>query len=179
MKTFSASIIPAACRVVPVLLWLSVSPPGIAADTARLASLESFDYAEPKLFTGTLYEIGSERKKILYTFRRTATGSIKPVEFQTYSGNLMNSASYRSALSFSIVSRAEVAVSTLNSPPRSRKTLVTSKALIRHQHIRLRSWRPPVSGTKPSIFPSFFNIDNGVCPALLRSREILSKKLPE
>ena len=35
----------------------------------------AFDYAEPRLFTGTLYEIGSDRKKALYTFRRTATRS--------------------------------------------------------------------------------------------------------
>jgi hypothetical protein len=66
----------------PVLLWLSISPAGFAADTARLASLESFDYAEPKLFTGTLYEIGSDRKTILYTFRRTATSSNSTVHVE-------------------------------------------------------------------------------------------------
>ena len=66
MKTFSVSI---------VLLWLSVIPAGLAADAALPASLESFDYAKPKLLTGTLYEIGSDRKKVLFTFRRTAIGS--------------------------------------------------------------------------------------------------------
>ena len=66
MKTFSVSI---------VLLWLSFVPMAFAADAALPTSLESYDYAEPKLFTGTLYEIGSDRKKALYTFRRTATHS--------------------------------------------------------------------------------------------------------
>ena len=75
MKTFYVSIVLAACRVVPVTLGLSALPAGFAADAASPASLESFDYAEPKLFTGTLYEIGSDRKKVLFTFRRTAIGS--------------------------------------------------------------------------------------------------------
>ena len=46
MKTFSVSI---------VLLWLSFVPMAFAADAALPTSLESYDYAEPKLFTGTLY----------------------------------------------------------------------------------------------------------------------------
>jgi hypothetical protein len=82
MKTFSVSIIPTACRVVPVLLWLSIILAGLAADAASPASLESFDYAEPKLFTGTLYEIGSGQKKVLYTFRRTATRSNSTVHVE-------------------------------------------------------------------------------------------------
>jgi hypothetical protein len=66
MKPFSVGI---------VLLWLSIVPTGLAADAALPASLEAFDYAEPKMFTGTLYEIGSDRKKVLFTFRRTAASS--------------------------------------------------------------------------------------------------------
>ena len=73
MKTFCVSI---------VLLWLWVVPAGLAADAALPASLESFDYAEPKVFTGTLYEIGSDRKKVLYTFRRTATRSDSTVNVE-------------------------------------------------------------------------------------------------
>ena len=47
---------------------------GIAADTAPAAN-EPFDYAKPALLTATLYETGSDEKKILFTFRRTATRS--------------------------------------------------------------------------------------------------------
>jgi len=43
----------------------------LAADAPDPA--ETFDYAEPKLITGTVYETGSEQKKSLYTFQRTAT----------------------------------------------------------------------------------------------------------
>jgi len=66
MKFFSVCI---------VWSWLWAVPVVMAADAALPASLEAFDYAEPKQFTGTLYEIGSNRQKVLYTFRRTATGS--------------------------------------------------------------------------------------------------------
>lgn len=45
--------------------------PGVAADAP--ATTETYDYAEPGLITGTVYEIGSDQKNILYTFRRTAT----------------------------------------------------------------------------------------------------------
>ena len=75
MRFFPISIVLAVCRVVPVMLWFSVIPSGFAADTNNLKSLESFDYAEPKLFTGTLYEIGSGQKTVLFTFRRSATRS--------------------------------------------------------------------------------------------------------
>jgi len=70
-------------------LWLSALPAAFAAGTPRPATPESYDYAEPKLLTGTLYEIGSERKKILYTFRRTATrsGSTVHVERQFFRTN--------------------------------------------------------------------------------------------
>lgn len=75
MNTFSISVVLAVGRVAAFMLWLAVIPAGLAADAAPPASLESFDYAEPKLLTGTLYEIGSDRKKVLFTFRRTATRS--------------------------------------------------------------------------------------------------------
>jgi len=76
-KRQSVSIILAA-------FWLSVLPAGFAADTTSPAAPEAYDYAKPALFTGTLYEIGSDRKKVLYTFRRTAarSGSTVHVERQ-------------------------------------------------------------------------------------------------
>ncbi len=79
----------AAGRVVRVALWLSAFPAAFAAEAAPPATLEAYDYAEPKVLTGTLYEIGSERKKILYTFRRTATrsGSAVYVERQFFRTN--------------------------------------------------------------------------------------------
>ena len=85
----SVSITLAACRVALAALWLSVLPAAFAADAAPPATLESYDYAEPKLFTGTLYEIGSGQKKVLYTFRRTTTrsGSTVHVERQYLSTN--------------------------------------------------------------------------------------------
>ena len=36
---------------------------------------EPFDYATPKLLTGTVYALGSDQKKVLFTFQRTATRS--------------------------------------------------------------------------------------------------------
>ena len=63
-------------------LWLWIVPAAFAADAALPTSLETFDYAEPKLFTGTLYEIGSNRKNALYTFRRTATRSGSAVHIE-------------------------------------------------------------------------------------------------
>ena len=63
------------CRLVLVALVLSTGPAGFAVDTPRPRLSESYDFAEPKLLTATLYELGSEQKKMLYTFRRTATRS--------------------------------------------------------------------------------------------------------
>jgi hypothetical protein len=70
-------------------LWWSGLPPGLAADTASPTASPVYDYAEPKLLTGTLYAIGSDRKKVLYTFRRTATrsGSTVHVERQFLGAN--------------------------------------------------------------------------------------------
>ncbi len=57
-----------------MLLCLSI-PASHAADPVAPATNAPFDYAEPKLLTATLYELGSERKKVLFTFKRTATRS--------------------------------------------------------------------------------------------------------
>ena len=60
-------------RVVALALWLCVLPAGYDADAVRPDPPAAYDYAQPKLLTATLYEIGSGRQKVLYTFRRTAT----------------------------------------------------------------------------------------------------------
>ncbi|HTQ51964.1 MAG TPA: hypothetical protein VMJ12_14735 [Candidatus Acidoferrales bacterium] len=52
-------------------VWLAVST-GFAADTTSSIASAGYDFSEPKLLTGTLYAIGSDRKKVLFTFRRTA-----------------------------------------------------------------------------------------------------------
>jgi hypothetical protein len=64
-------------------------PSGRAADPAPPATSANYDYAEPKLLTGTLYAIGSNRKTVLFTFRRTATrfGSTVHVERQFLNTN--------------------------------------------------------------------------------------------
>ena len=82
MRIISANVVLAVCRIGLVMLWPAISPSGFAADAALPASLDAFDYAEPKTFTGTLYEIGSDRKKILYTFRRMAIGSNSAVHVE-------------------------------------------------------------------------------------------------
>jgi len=89
MKDCSASLFQAARRVVPVALWLSVLPAGLAADLVSPAPASAYDYAKPKLLTGTLYTIGSERKTVLFTFRRTATrtNSVVHVERQFFGTN--------------------------------------------------------------------------------------------
>lgn len=49
--------------------WLLVTPASFASDvTVALRS-------EPKRVTGTVYESGSDQKKVLFTFQRTATNS--------------------------------------------------------------------------------------------------------
>ena len=72
-----------------IALWLSLLPAGLAGDAVRPAGIAGFDYAEPKLLTGTLYEIGSHQKKVLYTFRRTAvqSGAVVHVERQFFRTN--------------------------------------------------------------------------------------------
>ena len=89
MRKCSAGFLSFARRVAPVALWLSALPAGLAADTASPATAAAYDYAEPKLLTGTLYAIGSERKTVLFTFRRTATrsNSVVDVERQFFATN--------------------------------------------------------------------------------------------
>ncbi len=60
-------------------LGRSVCPAG---DTNQLPSTVTIDLATPAVMTGTLYEIGSNRQKVLYQFRRSAvrTGEVIRVE---------------------------------------------------------------------------------------------------
>ena len=60
-------------KLIFTLLWLGSRLPAGAAEAA--GSPPAFDYAAPGFMQGTLYEIGSERKKILFRFTRTATHS--------------------------------------------------------------------------------------------------------
>jgi hypothetical protein len=62
-------------RALLLAACLCVIPSVYAADTANPPSADLYDYASPAFVTGTLYEIGSGRKEVLYTFRRTATRS--------------------------------------------------------------------------------------------------------
>lgn len=75
--------------MVLVALWLVAIPACLADDTARPDTSTPYDYAKPKVLTGTLYEIGSHRTKILYTFRRVAmaSGNTVQVERQFYRTN--------------------------------------------------------------------------------------------
>ncbi len=68
-------IVSAARRVALLAALFCPILSGLAADNTNAPSAESYDYASPKLLTGTLYEIGSNRKTILFTFRRAATRS--------------------------------------------------------------------------------------------------------
>jgi hypothetical protein len=67
-----------------VLIFLCITATaGKCADTAtNTASTESFDYAQPALLTGTVYEAGSNRKKILFKFQRSATRSNSTVRVE-------------------------------------------------------------------------------------------------
>jgi hypothetical protein len=53
-----------------LLLGRLVCPAG---DTNNVPTFSSIDLASPRVVTGTFYEIGSNRQKVLFTFRRTAT----------------------------------------------------------------------------------------------------------
>jgi hypothetical protein len=70
-----ADLISTARRLALVALWLAALPAALAAGTMPPAISPAYDYAKPELFTGTLYEIGSDRKKPLFTFQRRATRS--------------------------------------------------------------------------------------------------------
>jgi len=89
MKKVSAGIALAARGIVLWALSSNGLPAGLAADTVSPPASPVYDYAEPKLLTGILYAIGSDRKKVLFTFRRTATrsGSTVQVERQFLGAN--------------------------------------------------------------------------------------------
>jgi hypothetical protein len=65
-----------------LLAWQMFSGSGLAADPSDIAA--ALDVANPARVTGTLYEIGSNRHKVLYHFVRTAhrTGSTVRVQRQ-------------------------------------------------------------------------------------------------
>jgi len=89
MTKHPAGFILTTCRAGLLALWLSVIPAGLAGDAARPATSAPYDYTKPKLLTGTLYEIGSHRQKVLYTFRRIAvqSGAVVHVERQFFRTN--------------------------------------------------------------------------------------------
>lgn len=67
---------PCATSVVALAaLWLAMAPAARADDAAAPTAPGTYDYAAPKLVTGTLYAPGSHRQKMLFTFRRTAARS--------------------------------------------------------------------------------------------------------
>jgi hypothetical protein len=61
--------------IITAALWVSLIPAVRAGDATNTEAPEPFDYAKPALFTGTVYEAGSQRTNVLFTFRRTATRS--------------------------------------------------------------------------------------------------------
>ncbi len=89
MKKYADNFALIARRIVLVAFWLSVVPAGFAGDASHPAKSAAYDYAKPELLTGTLYAIGSDRKTVLYTFRRIAThsGATVHVERQFYLTN--------------------------------------------------------------------------------------------
>ena len=64
------------------LLLLAGRLAGQAADTNAPAAIPKIDLASPSLMTGTFYEVGTDRKKVLFKYRRVATheGGIVHVE---------------------------------------------------------------------------------------------------
>lgn len=65
----------ALCPVMGLLLWITINTAKCYGAPTGSSPAERFDYAEPKLLTGTLYAAGSDRKKIIFTFRRSALRS--------------------------------------------------------------------------------------------------------
>jgi hypothetical protein len=63
------------CTIAYGFVLLALCGGGMSSGHATDTASAVYDYAEPKLFTGTLYAIGSNRKTVLFTFRRTATRS--------------------------------------------------------------------------------------------------------
>jgi hypothetical protein len=60
----------AACCAGLMLLFLA--QPACLADDTNLSPSVTIDLAKPSVMTGTFYEIGSDRKKILFKYRRSA-----------------------------------------------------------------------------------------------------------
>jgi len=89
MRNDSPRFVAAVRWAVWLALWCLGVLPGLAADAASPVATTAYDYAEPKLLTGTLYAIGSERKTALFTFRRTATrsNSVVHVEREFFATN--------------------------------------------------------------------------------------------
>ena len=89
MKKFSVGIALVARWGALLALGWSGPSSGLAADTVSPAAAPVYDYAKPKLLTGTLYAMGSDRKTVLFTFRRTAarSGSAVRVERQFLGAN--------------------------------------------------------------------------------------------
>lgn len=52
---------------------MGLACPAAKCDSTNLAS--AFDYAQPATLTGTIYAAGSDHKKVLFTFQRTAVRS--------------------------------------------------------------------------------------------------------
>jgi len=68
--------------IIMAVLWVSLIPAVRAGDPTNAAASEPFDFAAPALFTGTVYEAGSQRTNILFTFQRTATRSNSTVRVE-------------------------------------------------------------------------------------------------
>ena len=68
-------------------------PNGWSAGSPASPVAEAYDFAQPARLSATLYEIGSNRKKVLYTFQRTATRSGSTVnvdrQFQDTNGTVV------------------------------------------------------------------------------------------
>lgn len=89
MRGFLVDIAVIARRAGLLVLCLMVVPLSLAAEPASSAASPAYDFTKPKLLTGTLYAVGSDRKKVLFAFRRTATrsGSTVHVERQFFQTN--------------------------------------------------------------------------------------------
>ena len=61
--------------VIAAMAWITGNRADCSAAPTNSTPCGSFDYAEPKLLTGTIYAVGSDRKQVLFTFRRSATRS--------------------------------------------------------------------------------------------------------
>ena len=62
-------------QAVPMLICYASHTAFCSAAPTNSTPIETFDYAEPGLLTGTLYAAGSDHKVVLFTFQRSATRS--------------------------------------------------------------------------------------------------------